>query len=54
MIDRLREWLLPALGLMILAALWTVANAGAVEDDVTRGLPPAPPSMMEKALHPND
>ncbi len=38
MIDRLREWLLPALGLMILAALWGLAKARAIDDDLNRSV----------------
>ena len=51
MIDKLRELLLPTLALTILASLWAVAKVRIAEEDVSRGFPPAPPALMERALH---
>jgi hypothetical protein len=47
--DTLRELLLPALALTILATLWVLANARASEEDLARGVPPAPLSLVQKA-----
>ena len=40
--DKLREFLFPGLVLSIVASLWAVGHARALEDDVTRGCPPQP------------
>jgi hypothetical protein len=47
-IDRLRELLLPTLGLTILATLWVVAKSRVAEEDLALGLPPASQQMMDK------
>ena len=49
MIDRLRELLLPALALSILGTLWAMAEVRNAEEDLLRGLPPAPLALMRKA-----
>jgi hypothetical protein len=56
MIDRLREWLLPTLGLMILAALWSVAKVRAVEEDLNHSTASAatPHTMLDRVAHADD
>ena len=40
--DTLREFLFPTLVLSIVASLWAVGHAQALEDDVRHGIPPQP------------
>jgi len=49
-IDSLRELLLPALALTILATLWVLAKARNSEADLNRGLAsPTPLALLDKA-----
>jgi hypothetical protein len=49
LIEGVRELLLPALALTILATLWVVAKTRVLEEDVGRPYPPAPPAMLDRA-----